>query len=95
MIKITGLDKLQKELQDVQRILGELDGELGTINFDPHNPASIEPAIQSVFQIIDQRAGRYASNSIANSMIEEMKATYRESIVQEAAAARLKSDENK
>lgn len=28
MLKVTGLDKLQKELKDAKRILSELDGEL-------------------------------------------------------------------
>lgn len=48
MLKITGLDKLQKELKEAERALSELDGELGVINFDPHDPASIEAAIHSV-----------------------------------------------
>ncbi|MEW7002118.1 hypothetical protein M5585_27965 [Serratia ureilytica] len=57
MFKITGLDKLQKNLKDAQRALSELDGELGVVNFDPHDPASIEGAIQSVNRMIDERLG--------------------------------------
>lgn len=35
MLKITGLDKLQKELKVAQLALSELDGNLGTVHFDP------------------------------------------------------------
>ena len=94
MFKITGLDKLQRELAEAQRALSELDGELGTVNFDPHDPASIEVAIQSVNQMVDQRAGPYASNPVVKPMIEQMKEAYRESIVAKAAAARLKPEED-
>lgn len=45
MIKITGLDKLQRGLAEVQRAMSHLDGELATVRFDPHDPSSIEAAI--------------------------------------------------
>ncbi len=94
VFKITGLDKLQRELAGAQRALSDLDGELGAVSFDPQDPASIEAAIQSVNQMVDQRAGQYASNPIIGPMLEEMKKVYRESIVEKAAAARLKPKEN-
>lgn len=94
MLKITGLDKLQKDLKEAQRALSELDGELGTVNFNPHDPASIEAAIQSVYQMVDDRAGQYASNPVVGPLIEQMKETYRENILQKAAEARLKPDED-
>lgn len=78
MFKITGLDKLHRELEEAQRALSELDGELGTVNFNPHDPASIEAAIQSVYRMVDERAGQYASNPIVEPLIEQMKETYRE-----------------
>ncbi|WP_111463470.1 MULTISPECIES: hypothetical protein [unclassified Pseudomonas] len=95
MLKITGLDKLQRDLNEAQNALSELDGELGTVSFDPHDPASIETAIQSVFRMIDDRAGQYVSNPVIGPMIEQMKDSYRESILQKASEARLsdKGDE--
>ena len=92
MFKITGLDKLQKNLKDAQRALSELDGELGVVNFDPNDPASIEGAIQSVNRMIDDRLGEYSSNLIVGPLAEQMKEKYRESILEKAAEARLKSD---
>lgn len=92
MFKITGLDKIQKDLKDAQRALNELDGELGVVNFDPNDPASIESAIHSVNRMIDERLGKYSSNPIVAPLAEQMKEKYRESILEKAAEARLRSD---
>jgi len=94
MLKITGLDKLQKELKEAEQALNELDGELGVVNFDPQDPASIEAAIQSVNRIIDNRIESYADSPIVGSLTEQMKESYRENILQKAAEARLQSDED-
>ncbi|MAC35346.1 hypothetical protein [Parahaliea mediterranea] len=95
MFKIAGLDKLQKEFKEAERALSELDGELGVVNFDPHDPASIEAAINSVYQMIDERTAEYASNSIVGPLVDQMKEKYREHILRKAAETRLKSDEDK
>lgn len=89
MFKIEGLDALQRELQEAQAALEGIDGELGTVNFDPDDPASIEAAITQVNMMVDERLGAYASNSIVGPMAEELKEKYREAIIEKAAAARL------
>lgn len=94
MLKITGLDKLQKEQKQAEQALNELNGELGVVNFDPHEPTSIEAAIQSVNRMIDNRIEPYADNPIVGSLAEQMKESYRENILQKAAEARLQSDED-
>lgn len=95
MLKITGLDKLQKDLDEAQLALSELDGELGTVSFNPHDPGSIEIAIQSVYRMVDERAGQYTSNPLIGPLVEQMKDSYRENILQKAAEARLQADEDK
>lgn len=92
MFKITGLDKLTRELDEAQKAMAELDGEFGAVNFNPHDPESIEAAIQSVEQMIDDRLGRYARNSIIGPMGEEMKVSYRQAILDKAAEARLEGE---
>lgn len=94
MLKITGLDKLQKELKQAEQALNELDDELGALSFDPHEPTSIEAAIQSVNRMIDKRIEPYIDNSIVESLAEQMKELYRENILQKASEARLQSDED-
>lgn len=88
MFKITGLDKISRDLEDAQKALAEMDGELGSVSFDPHDPASIEAAIQGVERLIDERLGSYASNPIVGPLAEGMKEQYRQGILDKAAAAR-------
>ena len=94
MLEITGLDKRQDELKEAEQALNELDGELGVVNFDPGDPASIEAAIQSAMRLIDSRIEPYADNPIVGSLADQMKESYRENILQKAAEARLQSDED-
>lgn len=93
-MKITGLDKLTRQLEDAQKALEGLDGELGSVSFDPHDPGSIEAAIKRMESTIDERVGNSASNPIIAPLVESMKEQYRNGILERAAAARLtKGDE--
>lgn len=94
MFNISGLDELRRQLTDAQRAMESLDGELGSVNFDPNDPASIEAAIQSVESMIDERLVQYSSNPIIAPLASSMKDKYREAIVDRAAEARLKGCED-
>jgi hypothetical protein len=89
MFKIEGLDKLTRNLEEAQKAIAEIDGQIGSVSFDPHDPGSIEAAIQKMENLIDERLGPYASNPIIGPMIEDMKEQYREGILDKAAAARI------
>jgi hypothetical protein len=92
MLKIDGLDKLMRELETAQEAIGGLEGELGTVSFDPHDPGSIEGAIQEVGRLVDERLGVYASNPFVAPLIDGLKETQRNAILERAAAARLERD---
>jgi hypothetical protein len=85
---ITGLDKLQRDLRDAQQALGDLDGDLCTLQFDPHDPASIEAAVAEMEQTIDERVGRVAGNPIIAPLVAEAKNHFRQAILDKAAASR-------
>jgi hypothetical protein len=91
-LKITGLDKLTRQLDDAQKALKGVDGELGSVTFDPEDPGSIEAAIKRMEAIVDERLGRFSSNPIIAPIAEGMKEQYRKGILERAAAARLKRD---
>lgn len=93
MFKVTGLEKISRDLEDAQKALSELDGELGSVSFDPRDPASIDLAIQDVERLIDERLGSYASNPIVGPLAEGMKQEYRQGIIDKAAAARTGGDD--
>lgn len=89
----SGLDKLQRQLGEAQKALENLDGELTTVKFDPHDPSSIEAAIQKVEQTIEERVGQYVNNPFVAPLIDQAKEHFRETIIQKAAASRLGANE--
>jgi hypothetical protein len=89
MFKITGLDKLTHDLEQAQKAMANMDGEFGTVNFNPHDPASIDAAVQDVERLIDEHLGRYSENPIVGPMIDAMKEQYRTAIFDKAASARM------
>jgi hypothetical protein len=86
MIKITGFDKLQGQLRDAQKALEGLDGEMGTVSFNPRGPASIEAAVQEMERLVDERVGAYPGNPFIGPLAEEMKTVFRQGILDKAAA---------
>lgn len=93
MIKISGLDQLALQLEQAQEALGELDGELGTVRFDPDDPSSIEAAIQHVEQLVETRVDRWPDNPLIRQVADGLKERYREAILNRAAQARLEGFE--
>lgn len=93
MFKVAGFDKFTKQLEEAQKALAEIDGEIGTVSFAPNDPMSIEQAVKSVEAMIDARLGKYHRNPIIGPLIGNMKEQYRHGILEKAAAARLKDDE--
>lgn len=92
MFNMTGLDSLQKTLEEAQKALDAVNGELGTLTFDPEDPSSIEAAIVESERLVDERLGAYASNTIIGPLIQQMKDSYRSAVIEKAAEARLNGD---
>lgn len=93
MLEITGLDSLVKELDDAQKALEAVNGELGTLTFNPSDPASIEGAIADAQRLVDDRLGPYASNSIVKPLMQQMKDHFRQAVLDKAAEERAKEGE--
>ncbi len=94
MIKVTGLDRLTRQFDDARKALANLGTELGTVKINPHDPASIDAAIQQIEATADRRLGAYTSNPIIGPLADQMKVKYRQGIIDRAAAARLGGGEN-
>ena len=91
-MSVSGFDKLQKQLKEAQKAIASLDDELGSVNFDPFDPVSLEAAIQKASGMVDERIGAYASNPFVSPLISELKEKYRGAILEKAAEARLMDD---
>jgi hypothetical protein len=93
MALVTGIKEFQKKIQGAISALGELDGELGQVSFDPNDPESIEAAITAMTDLIDSKISGFENNDIVMSLAEQMKDQYRTMILEKAALARLDGDE--
>ena len=93
MFSITGLDSLQKTLSEAQIALEAVNGELGTLTFNPEDPESIEAAIAESERLVDERLGTYSGNMIVEPLIQQMKDAFRTAVIEKAAEARFKDDE--
>lgn len=91
--EIKGLNKVTNDMKEFQKALSELDGEIGTVKFDPEDPGSIEVAIQDMEHIIEEKLGRYSSNPFAGPMMDQIKETMRDQIIQKAQEVRDNQEE--
>lgn len=94
MFAIKGLDSLQKTLSEAQKALKAVEGELGTLTFDPQEPASIEAAIIESERLVDERLGAYSNNAMVAPLIQQMKEAFRTAVIEKAAAARLGEEDS-
>ena len=92
MFEIKGLDHLNKTLSELGKVTGELEGELGTIQFDAESAESIELAIVEMENMVDKKFENYASNPVAIDIANGVKAAYRQMIVDKASEARIQAD---
>lgn len=87
-VKITGLGKLQKELEQARRAFKNLDGQLGSLVLEANEPASVQAAINKMEAMIDSEVASYRGSRIVTGIASEMKEKYREMIIQAAAQHR-------
>lgn len=91
-MQIKGLDELMRKMKELELATAALDGDITSVGFDPHDPQSIELAIQSMEAAVDGRVSDYSKNDMVQNLIGEVKERYRQAILDRAAAARLKGD---
>ncbi|MDR7102850.1 hypothetical protein [Croceicoccus sp. BE223] len=85
---VKGLDELSRKMKELEKAIAALDGEIGTVNFDPNDPQSIEVAIQKMEQTVDERVGDYSRNDMIEGIVSEVKERYRQAILERASEAR-------
>ena len=92
ILKVQGLDKLQKQLKEAQLALQDIDGELGTVSFNPNDPESIAIAISKMEALVDEKMGKYDKNPFVAPMIEASKEQFRASILEKASESRIENE---
>lgn len=90
---IKGLDDLTRKLEELQRVADALDGDIADVSFDPHDPQSIELAIQRMEAAVDEKAGNYRDNDMVEDIVISMKEQYRQAIIDRAVQARAEEED--
>jgi hypothetical protein len=85
-VEITGLDKLQRELGEMQRAFQALDGTIATLQFRPDDPESVQAAIQEMEAAVDAKVAPYRGNAVVETIAQKSKEAYRERILEMAAS---------
>lgn len=88
-MKITGLDKLSRKMDELSKFAKDIDGHLGEVKFDPSDPGDIERAIAEMEAMVDQKASSYSRNDAVQNIADTMKEKYRQAILDKAADSRL------
>ncbi|MBG2710455.1 hypothetical protein I4558_02680 [Proteus mirabilis] len=86
-MKNTSIDKLQKQIKEVEHATVALDGSYN-VNYDANDLASIENAIQEACSLVDERASQYQTNPLVIPIIERVKENLREQILNDAEQQR-------
>jgi hypothetical protein len=89
---IKGLDELTRKMKELEKAAAALDGEITNVGFNPHDPQSIELAIQKMEAALDERVGEYSRNDLVQGIASEMKERYRQAILERAAAGRAEGE---
>lgn len=86
-VRISGINKLQKQLKEVEDAAETLNGSYD-VRFDANDPVSIETAIQEACSMVEERATRYVNNPMVSPLIESMKENLRQQILDSAEQQR-------
>lgn len=79
-IKIDGLDKLKRQLEEAGRAFKSLDGDLAKVSIVPGDPASVQAAIRQMEAAIDRKAAPYRGNPLVDPVVKQLKARYRDEL---------------
>ena len=79
-MKITGLDKLARQTDELARFAKAIDGDLVTVKFDPNDTTSVQEAIRQMERAVDAKAAPFRSNSLVMNLAVQTKEKFRQAI---------------
>ena len=85
-VEIKGLD-FKRDLQDAQRALTSLDGEVASLRFNPNDRNDVQRAIREMEGAVDAKVFAYCNNSIVEQVVTGAKRKFRDAILQRAQEA--------
>lgn len=80
-VNITGIEEVQRALQELEDALGSLHGPITSLEFDPGDPAEVAEAIKKAEAAIDGKLARFADNAFVQEIASNLKERVRQSIL--------------
>lgn len=80
-LKITGLDKVQRELEDAKRALKSLGSKMKGTKFDVDKPENVQKAIREMEKAVDRAVSPYGGNAIVSQLAQATKDELRDQIL--------------
>ena len=84
-IKMNCFDGKANHLKELQSFMSEIDGDIGTVNFNAQHPESVTKAIANMGKMIDEKAKNYQNNPCIMEMVEGIKSNYKQQILDKAS----------
>jgi hypothetical protein len=88
MFKVTGFDKLQRDLMEAKTALRGLSGNIAQLKYDTGDRHSVAAAVREMERAIDRKVGRFRGNPFVANLANQLKASYRNSILKNSDEAR-------
>jgi hypothetical protein len=86
-IKMNDLEEVANQLKELQSFMSEIDGDIGSVNFNTQDQNSVNQAIANMETMIDVKAKNYENNQTVLEIVEELKASYKQQILDKALEA--------
>jgi hypothetical protein len=87
-IKIDGLNKLHRDLEQAQRAFKSLDGEITRLTFDPNDQASINAALRQLDNAFDAKLRPYRGNPLVEGMAKDIREGFRKGFLKRVEEAK-------
>lgn len=81
------LEEVANQLKELQSFMSEIDGDIGSVNFNTQDQNSVNQAIANMETMIDVKAKNYENNQTVLEIVEELKASYKQQILDKALEA--------
>jgi hypothetical protein len=90
-VELKGFYELKRNLDQLQKALHGLQGEVARLHFDPHNRQEVDRAIRDFERKVDSKVAPYGSSPMVREMVAKIKQELRKDILKKAEEARRKS----
>jgi predicted nucleotide-binding protein len=94
MVRTSGFDKLQRELDQFAKAAKALDGDIVELKFDTSSADSVETAIAEMKAAVQARVSPYLGSKMVQTMVAEVIASYEQKILERAAESKIGREEN-